>query len=372
MLCHTPATCSTSTSHKLLAIPRNFSACLATECRWCSLRTCSYAINGGTLAVTPRFNLEGIEYVQARLELSLNELQAGRKLTVLLDKCLRDDSAELNFRIHTHQQQQQSQSSPSTETLRHSIRQDGEIVEVTAIRALGPSMPDSIDVRVRSSNSQQQQQQQLQFLFSVRRRGGSTGRVQLSRDDIARFWTAARSAYPAVMSGQPFPDGLSKADTAEETAAVLESWLTDLLTVDGIGRSDLLYSLLHPMLMTRSARPSIPTANRSWARAGAPDQLADSRLWGAAQPKAFGSLYYHAGFYTKQAKSETLYISVEYLTNLSSTAQLSGGSLYLKLYLLPGPDRRSKQKIRFCQDELSGRRKPFPSDRECRHLFVES
>uniref|UniRef100_A0A1I8GCD5 Phosphatidylinositol-4-phosphate 3-kinase n=1 Tax=Macrostomum lignano TaxID=282301 RepID=A0A1I8GCD5_9PLAT len=96
-----------------------------------------YAINGGTLAVTPRyfqfithcvdafnilrrnsillltmiklmlpaniprFNLEGIEYVQARLELSLNELQAGRKLTVLLDKCLRDDSAELNFRIQT-------------------------------------------------------------------------------------------------------------------------------------------------------------------------------------------------------------------------------------------------------------------------------
>ncbi|PAA80958.1 hypothetical protein BOX15_Mlig013649g1 [Macrostomum lignano] len=351
-----------------------------------------YAINGGTLAVTPRyfqfithcvdafnilrrnsillltmiklmlpaniprFNLEGIEYVQARLELSLNELQAGRKLTVLLDKCLRDDSAELNFRIHTmfnpeQQQQQQSQSSPSTETLRHSIRQDGEIVEVTAIRALGPSMPDSIDVRVRSSNSQQQQQQQLQFLFSVRRRGGSTGRVQLSRDDIARFWTAARSAYPAVMSGQPFPDGLSKADTAEETAAVLESWLTDLLTVDGIGRSDLLYSLLHPNVDDSLSSAFYTDCEPQLG--GEPGHRISLQTHGYGEQPSL-----KAGF-LYEAKSETLYISVEYLTNLSSTAQLSGGSLYLKLYLLPGPDRRSKQKIRFCQDELSGRRNHF-------------
>uniref|UniRef100_A0A1I8FSR8 C2 PI3K-type domain-containing protein n=1 Tax=Macrostomum lignano TaxID=282301 RepID=A0A1I8FSR8_9PLAT len=202
-------------------------------------------------------------------------------------------------------------------------------------------------------------QPQPRFYLQLGRARGCHRRVQLREPNIARFWTAARVGLtrPSCPDSRFRTAPLSKADTAPKRRA--RAWLetrvgellTDLLTVDGHRpRPNLLYSLLHPNVDDSLSSPSIPTANRSWRRAGAPDQLA--RLTAMEQPSLKAGFLY-------EAKSETLYISVEYLTNLSSTAQLSGGSLYLKLYLLPGPDRRSKQKIRFCQDELSGRRNHF-------------
>uniref|UniRef100_A0A665XAV9 Uncharacterized protein n=1 Tax=Echeneis naucrates TaxID=173247 RepID=A0A665XAV9_ECHNA len=286
-------------------------------------------------------DLEDLKYVYDALRPHESEADATMYFTRLIESSLGSVATKLNFFIHNLAQMKFA-SSEDRPTLSfaprvHTVKSDGLIRNLYIcrhIRTTNPSKTYAFVVKVEREGQQEVQLVQRTFEEFYELHNNTTlcnthrnmSQTFLTQNNIRH---STSSLYLATSFPSRFVIGRSRGEAmADRRKDELNGYVWHLIHASPeVAQCDLVYSFFHPL--PRDDRPGTTTSK--------PAEIS----WSPASGKELGEVKLSISY-----KNDKLFIMVMHIRGLVSLTDGTDPDPYVKLYLLPDPQKTSKRKTK--------------------------
>ncbi|KAM8867663.1 phosphatidylinositol 4-phosphate 3-kinase C2 domain-containing subunit beta isoform 1-T1 [Synchiropus picturatus] len=289
-------------------------------------------------------NLDDLKYVHDALRPQESEADATMYFTRLIESSLGSVATKLNFFIHNLAQMKfmSSEDRPalSFASKVHTLKSDGAIRSLYVcrhVRSISHSRGHTFMVKVEREG--QQEAELIQRTFEEFQELHSKLRLMFPSSRLPRYTQKHTSVHTHTedsVTGSPphsFPSrfviGRSRGEaSADRRRDELNGYVWHLIhSPPEVAKSDLVYTFFHPL--SRDEKPGPPAIKQA------------ESTWSAAVEKEMGEVKLSISY-----KNDKLFIMVMHIRGLQPLQDGSDPDPYVKLYLLPDPQKTSKRKTK--------------------------